>query len=104
MKKLVIKLVGLGKRAKMSEVIQLPRRGKITVVFYEVSDPQGIAIWGGESPQEALNWYRRSPAGSKIWVSQYEADEEDAKLVLDLIEITPIVLATITDSIDRWSR
>ena len=88
----------------MSEVIQLPQRGKITVVFYEVSDPQGIAIWGGESPREALDWYRRSPAGSKIWVSQYEADEEDAELMLDSIEITPIVLATITDSIDRWSR
>jgi len=88
----------------MSEVIQLPRRGKRAVVFYEVSDPQGIAVWGGESPQEALNWYRRSPIGSKIWVSQYEADEEDAKLVLDLIEIAPIVLATITDSIDRWSK
>ena len=88
----------------MSEVIQLPRRGKITVVFYEVSDPQGIAIWGGESPQEALDWYRRSPTGSKIWVSQYEVDEEDAELMLDSIEITPIVLATITDSIDRWSR
>jgi hypothetical protein len=88
----------------MNKVIQLPRRGKITVVFYEVSDPQGIAIWGGESPQEALNWYRRSPKGSKIWVSQYEADEEDAKLVLDLIEITPIVLATILDSVDRWSK
>ena len=88
----------------MSEVIQLPRRGKITVVFYEVSDPQGIAIWGGESPREALDWYRRSPAGSKIWVSQYEADEEDAKLISEPVEITPIVLATITDSIDRWSK
>ena len=88
----------------MSNVVELPSRGKITVVFYEVSDNQGIAIWGGENPVEALKWYRNSPAGSKIWVSQYEADEEDAKLVLDLIEITPIVLATILDSIDRWSR
>ena len=88
----------------MSEVIQLPRRGKIAVVFYEVSDPQGIAVWGGESPQEALNWYRRSPAGSKIWVSQYETDEEDAKLISDMIEITPIVLATIADSVERWSK
>ena len=88
----------------MSNIIELPQRGKITVVFYEVSDAQGIAIWGGESPREALDWYRRSPTGSKIWVSQYEADEEDARLVLDLIEITPIVLATITDSIDRWSK
>ena len=88
----------------MSEVIQLPRRGKITVVFYEVSDPQGIAIWGGESPQEALDWYRRSPTGSKIWVSQYEADEEDAKQVLEPMEITPIVLATITDCMERWGN
>ena len=88
----------------MTNIVELPNRNKITVVFYEVSDPQDIAVWGGESPREALDWYRRSPAGSKIWVSQYEADEEEAKLVLDLIEITPIVLATITDSIDRWSK
>jgi hypothetical protein len=88
----------------MTNVVELPNRNKITVVFYEVSDPQNIAVWGGESPREALDWYRRSPAGSKIWVSQYETDEEEAKLVLDLIEITPIVLATITDSIDRWSK
>jgi len=88
----------------MTNVVELPNRNKITVVFYEVSDPQDIAVWGGESPQEALDWYRRSPAGSKIWVSQYETDEEEARLVLDLIEITPIVLATITDSIDRWSK
>jgi hypothetical protein len=88
----------------MSNVIELPSRGKIKVVFYEVSDHQNIAIWGGESPREALDWYRNSPTGSKIWVSQYETDEEEARLVLDLIEITPIVLATITDSIDRWSK
>jgi len=88
----------------MTNVVELPNRNKITVVFYEVSDAQDIAVWGGESPREALDWYRRSPAGSKIWVSQYETDEEEAKLVLDLIEITPIVLATITDSIDRWSK
>jgi len=88
----------------MNNVVELPNRNKITVVFYEVSDPQDIAVWGGESPREALDWYRRSPAGSKIWVSQYEADEEEARLVLDLIEITPIVLATIADSIDRWSK
>jgi hypothetical protein len=88
----------------MTNIVELPNRNKITVVFYEVSDPQDIAVWGGESPREALDWYRRSPAGSKIWVSQYETDEEEAKLVLDLIEITPIVLATITDSIDRWSK
>ena len=87
----------------MSNVVELPNRNKITVVFYEVSDPQDIAVWGGESPREALDWYRRSPAGSKIWVSQYETDEEEARLVLDLIEITPIVLSTIADCMERWS-
>jgi hypothetical protein len=87
----------------MGEVVELPNRGKIIVVFYEVSDSQGIAIWGGENPIEALKWYRNSPAGSKIWVSQYEVDEEDAELMLDSVEITPIVLATITDCMERWS-
>jgi hypothetical protein len=87
----------------MGEVVELPSRGKITVVFYEVSDSQGIAIWGGENPIEALKWYRNSPAGSKVWVSQYEVDEEDAELMLDSVEITPIVLATITDCMERWS-
>jgi len=88
----------------MSEVIQIPRRDKITVVFYEVSDSQGIAIWGGENPVEALKWYRNSPAESKIWVSQYEVDEEDAELMLDSVEITPIVLATIADCMERWVK
>jgi hypothetical protein len=88
----------------MSNVLELRNGSVKRIIFYEVTDAQSIAIWGGESPQEALDWYRRSPTGSKIWVSQYEADEEDAKLVLDLIEITPIVLATILDSVDRWSR
>ena len=88
----------------MSEVIQLPRRGKITVVFYEVSDAQNIAIWGGESPSEALNWYRNSPIGSKIWVSEWLMNEEDAKEVSSQIEITPLILNTIADCMSRWSK
>jgi hypothetical protein len=88
----------------MSNVIELPNRGKIKVVFYEVSDAQKLAIWGGESPSEALKWYRNSPPESKIWVSQWEADEEDAKQVLKPVEITPIVLATIADCMGRWGN
>ena len=88
----------------MSNVIELPNRGKIKVVFYEVSDAQKLAIWGGESPSEALKWYRNSPPESKIWVSQWEADKEDAKQVLEPVEITPIVLATIADCMGRWGN
>ena len=88
----------------MKDVIELPQRGKVNVVFYEVSDSQGIAIWGGEDVLEAIDWYRKSPPDSKVWVGQYETTEEDAKLVLDFIEITPIVLATIANCVDRFTK
>jgi hypothetical protein len=87
----------------MKDVLQLPRRGKVNVVFYEVSDSQGIAIWGGEDVLEAVKWYRNSPPDSKVWVGQYETTEEEARLSMDFIEITPIVLATIANCVDRWS-
>lgn len=86
----------------MSNIVELPQKGKRKVVFYEVSDLEGKAIWGGENPSEALKWYRNSPLNSKIWVSQYEVDKEDAELMLDSIEITSIVLTTIADSMMRW--
>jgi hypothetical protein len=88
----------------MKDVLELPRRGKVNVVFYEVSDSQGIAIWGGEDVLEAIKWYRSSPPDSKVWVGQYETTEEEAKLTMDFIEITPIVLATIANCVDRWSK
>jgi len=87
----------------MKDVLELPRRGKVNVVFYEVSDAQGIAIWGGEDVLEAVKWYRNSPPDSKVWVGQYETIEDEAKLTMEFIEITPIVLATIANCVDRWS-
>jgi len=88
----------------MKDVLELPRIGKRMVVFYEVSDSQGKAIWGGESVLEAIDWYRKSPPDSKVWVGQYETTEEDAKLVRDFLEITPIVLATIANCVDRFTK
>ena len=88
----------------MKDVIELPRIGKRMVVFYEVSDSQGKAIWGGENVLEAIDWYRKSPPDSKVWVGQYETTEEDAKLVKDFLEITPIVLATIANCVDRFTK
>jgi len=88
----------------MKDVIELPRIGKKMIIFYEVSDSQGKAIWGGESVLEAIDWYRKSPPDSKVWVGQYETIEEDAKLVRDFLEITPIVLATIANCVDRFTK
>ena len=88
----------------MKDVLELPRIGKRMVVFYEVSDSQGKAIWGGENVLEAIDWYRKSPPDSKVWVGQYETTEEDAKLVKDFLEITPIVRATIANCVDRFTK
>lgn len=88
----------------MSNVVELRNGAVKRVIFYEVSDAQGLAIWGGESPSEALKWYRNSPTDSKIWVSEWLADEEDAREMMPPIELTALVLSTIADCMERWSN
>ncbi len=88
----------------MSNVLEL-RNGTVKrIIFYEVSDAQNLAIWGGESPSEALKWYRESPLDSKIYVQEWLTNEEDAKEVSPQIEITSIVLSTIANCMERWSN
>lgn len=86
----------------MSEVIKLNNKKHISL--YEISDEDNVAIWCGEDPTSALGWYRNSPTGSKIFVSGWLADEEDAKLISEPVEITPLVLATIADCMERWVK
>ena len=88
----------------MSNVLELRNGAVKRIIFYEITDAQNIAIWGGESPSEALKWYRESPLDSKIWVSEWLTDEEDAKQVSPQIEITSIVLSTIANCMERWSN
>jgi len=88
----------------VSNVLELRNGALKRVIFYEVSDAQNIAIWGGESPSEALKWYRESPLDSKIWVSEWLSDDEDAREVSPQIEITSIVLSTIANCMERWSN
>jgi hypothetical protein len=88
----------------VSNILELRNGAVKRIIFYEISDAQNIAIWGGESPSEALKWYRESPLDSKIWVSEWLTDEEDAKEVSPQIEITSIVLSTIANCMERWSK
>ena len=88
----------------MSNVLELRNGALKRIIFYEVSDAQNIAIWGGESPSEALKWYRNSPLDSKIWVSEWLTDDEDAREVSPQIEITSIVLSTIANCMERWGN
>jgi hypothetical protein len=88
----------------VSNVLELRNGALKRVIFYEVSDAQNIAIWGGESPSEALKWYRSSPLDSKIWVQEWLTDDEDARATSEQIEITSIVLSTIANCMERWSK
>ena len=88
----------------MGNIVELFNDQQRRITFYEVSDSQDIAIWGGEDPIEDLKWYRNSPKDSKVKVSEWLTTEEDAKPIVEGVEITPLVLATIADCIERWSK
>jgi hypothetical protein len=69
--------------------------------FYEVMDLKGDIAWGGASPSEAVEWFRRGLDNS-IFVSVWnEQDIENPVLVTDKIEVTALVLATITSERSR---
>ena len=62
------------------------------ILFYEVSSPRGNT-WGGEDPKSAIEFLSLAPAGSRILVSAWDSDEEDAHLVGQTLDITEIVRA-----------
>ena len=69
--------------------------------FYEVADRKGDTALGGASESEAVEWFRRGLDNS-IYVSVWnEEDIEEPKLVIDKIDITALVLATIVGERER---
>lgn len=71
------------------------------VNFYEVLDDKGEVEGGGASVSEAITWFRRGLDRS-IFVSVWnEADIENPVLITDKIDITAIILATITSERER---
>lgn len=63
------------------------------ILFYEVIEPDGANTWGGESAEQAIQWLTHAPVGSRILVSAWDSDEEDAHLVGQTLDITEIVKA-----------
>jgi hypothetical protein len=69
--------------------------------FYEVMDRKGDIAWGGASPSEAVEWFRRGLDNS-IFVSVWnEQDIENPVLVTDKIEISSVIRAAIALEHDR---
>jgi hypothetical protein len=79
----------------MSEVIAFHPKVSPLFTFYEVVDAQGIAEWGGNDPVEAVRWLRRSPVNSRLLVSAWDSDDEEAMLIGQPVDITKIVFATL---------
>jgi hypothetical protein len=63
--------------------------------LYEVVDEKGVAIWGGNSANEAIEYLRRSPINCRVLVSGWESDEEDAHIVGQSLDITKVIYAAL---------
>lgn len=71
------------------------------VNFFEVMDRKGDIAWGGASASEAVEWFRRGLDNS-IFVSVWnEEDPEEPYLITDKINVTALVLATITSEREK---
>jgi hypothetical protein len=63
------------------------------ILFYEVVEGGGENTWGGADAGQAIQWLTHAPVGSRILVSAWDSDEEDAHLVGQTLDITEIVRA-----------
>jgi hypothetical protein len=63
------------------------------ILFYEVVEAGGENTWGGADAGQAIQWLTHAPAGSRVLVSAWDSDEEDAHLVGQTLDITEIVRA-----------
>lgn len=62
--------------------------------LYEVTDEQGVALWGGNTEGEAIIWWLKGNQDGRILVSAWDSDEEDAHMIGRPIDITDIVART----------
>jgi hypothetical protein len=61
------------------------------ILFYEVVEPEGSNTWGGASCIEAMQWLFLAPKGSRLLVSAWDSDEEDAHMVGQTIDVTDLI-------------
>jgi hypothetical protein len=79
--------LGVGRRAMTSFH---PKEYDL-INLYEVTDDQGIALWGGNNESEAIIWWLKGNQAGRILVSAWDSDEEDAYMIGRPIDITDIV-------------
>lgn len=75
----------------MDNVIAFHPTKSALILLYEVVGEDGIPEWGGEDAGAALQWIAHSPTATRILVSGWDGNEEDAHLVGQPLDITEIV-------------
>ena len=75
----------------MSNIYTIHPRKSELFNFYEILEPNGGNRWGGTEVKDAIQWLYLAPVGSRILVSAWDSDEEDAHLVGQSIDITEII-------------
>lgn len=88
----------------MGEVISFHPLKSALILLYEVVDESGNAEWGGASAKEALIWFRKSYTSERVLVSGWDSDDEDAHLVGQPLDITPIITETIFQLMESLKR
>jgi hypothetical protein len=88
--------LGVGRRAMTSFH---PKEYDL-INLYEVTNEQGVALWGGNNQSEAINWYLRGNEAGRILVSAWDSNEEDAYMIGRPIDITDIVLKAMAYGVD----
>lgn len=69
--------------------------------FYEVADHRGDAMWGGISALSAIEWFDKG-LDRKVYVSVWdEEDIEEPRLLIDKIDVTNLVLATMMNEMEK---
>lgn len=69
--------------------------------LYEVTDDQGVALWGGNNEGEAIFWYLKGSQTGRILVSAWDSNEEDAYMIGRPVDITDIVTQAYEYGVDR---
>ena len=77
----------------MSNIYTIHPKKSNLILFYEVTTPAGENEWGGASAVEAIKWLSNAPTGSRLLISAWDSDEEDAHLVGQTIDVTDLIKA-----------
>ena len=79
------------KREKEGNIYTIHPPKSDLILFYEIVEPNGNNTWGGADAKSAMEWLFLAPVGSRVLVSAWDSDDEDAHLVGQTIDITAII-------------